>query len=82
MPLRHSDLTFEEKEFVARATIGIWNMGQSKIKPVSIYGDGSASPNGEKFAAVLEGASYRVVFDFGKGQCYHTAVQLPVSIGG
>lgn len=82
MPLSHSDLTFEQKEFVARATVGIWNLGQSEIKPISILGDGSASPNGEKFAAVLEGASYRCVFDFGTGLCYHTAVQLPIPIGG
>ena len=43
-----------------------------------VLGDGSASPNGEKFAAIRLGHSWNVCFDFNTGSCYHTAVQLPV----
>lgn len=78
MPVSFEALQASEKAFVERVCEGLWNSFMAELQPLAIYGDGSASPNGEKFAAVLEGASVRVVFDFNKGYCYHTAVQLPV----
>lgn len=75
MALSYTDLSPAERNFSARVEMdlrGNWDDAQ-----VSIIGDGSASPEGYKFAAVREGNSWRVIFDFNRGQCYETAVQLP-----
>jgi hypothetical protein len=75
MSLSFSALSASESEFVIRVCDHLHaNYDEAQV---SIYGDGSASPNGEKFAATREGASWRVCFDFNRGACYHTAVQLP-----
>lgn len=72
------DLTASEQEFVERVCEGLWNQFLDPAVE-SVYGDGSASPNGEKFAATLQGASVLVYFDFSKGFVYKTAIQLPVA---
>lgn len=76
MPLSLSDLTVLQADFVSRVCGDLNRNHDPAIE--SILGDGSASPNGEKFAAVRLGHSWNVCFDFGTGACYHTAVQLPV----
>jgi len=43
-----------------------------------VLGDGSESPNGERFAAKRLGYSWEVVFNFPETQtAYDTSVQLP-----
>jgi hypothetical protein len=76
MALSFSALTASQIEFVSRVCADL----NRNIDPaaVAVYGDGSCSPNGEKFAAERLGHSWNVCFDFGTGDCYHTAVQLPV----
>lgn len=73
--LNHSDLTAAQKEFIDRVCESLatnFDPGQ-----VAVYGDGSASPHGEKYAATRQGAQWNLVFDFSIGACYHTAVYLP-----
>lgn len=76
MPLSLSDLTASQLDFVSRVCGDLNRNADPAIE--SVIGDGSCSPNGEKFAAVLLGHSWNVCFDFNTGKCYHTAVQLPV----
>lgn len=76
MALSFSDLTASQVQFVERVCSDLnRNFDPAQI---AVYGDGSCSPNGEKFAAERLGHSWNVVFDFGSGTCYHTHVQLPV----
>lgn len=75
--LKFAQLNQKQRDFVYRVCEGIRRLSDDPAI-LSVYGDGSASPNGEKFAAVREGASFRCVFDFNIGRCYHTSVQLPV----
>lgn len=74
MPLSFPDLTPSQKIFTTRVCADL----QKNVDPaqLAVYGDGSCSPNGEKFAAVRQGCSWMVVFDFGTGQVFETAVQL------
>lgn len=76
MALSFNSLTASQIEFVSRVCADL----NRNIDPaqVAVYGNGSCSPNGEKFAAERLGHSWNVVFDFGGGDCYHTHVQLPV----
>jgi len=74
--LRFAELNQSQKDFVFRVCEGLLAHANDAAV-ISVHGDGSASPKGEKFAAVREGASFRVVFDFNIGRCYQTAVQLP-----
>ena len=76
MSLSFTHLTASQKDFVARVCARL--SGNFDPAVVAVYGDGSASPNGEKFAAERLGYSFNVVFDFNTGSCYHTAAQLPV----
>jgi hypothetical protein len=76
MPLSFSDLTEAQIGFVARVSADLNKNDDPAV--VSVYGDGSCSPNGEKFAATRLGHSWDVCFDFNTGACYRTAVQLPV----
>lgn len=76
MPLSFTDLTASQIDFVTRVCADLQRNADPAIE--SVIGDGSASPKGEKFAAVLLGHSWNVCFDFNTGACYHTAVQLPV----
>lgn len=73
--LTYGDLLPAHKVFVDRVTCDLHK--NRDAAQIAVYGDGSASPAGEKFAAVRAGASWEVVFDFGTGRCFHTAVQLP-----
>lgn len=75
MSLRFDNLTASQKVFVIRVC-GDLNRNHDAAQ-IAVIGDGSASPNGEKFAAERAGNSWNVVFDFGTGRCFHTAVQLP-----
>jgi hypothetical protein len=69
-------LSASQLSFVERVSTNLWaNRDEAQI---AVYGDGSVSPNGEKFAAERLGHSWNVVFDFGTGECFHTHVQLPV----
>lgn len=71
-----SALTASQAAFVERVSAGLWaNRDEAQI---ACYGDGSVSPNGEKFAAERLGHSWNVIFDFGTGSCFQTHVQLPV----
>jgi hypothetical protein len=71
-----SALTASQSSFVERVSAALWaNRDEAQI---AVYGDGSASPNGEKFAAERLGHCWNVVFDFGTGVCFQTHVQLPV----
>lgn len=74
--LAHSDLTAEQREFVSRVDAGL----KASADPAMAFvlGDGSASPNGEKFVAELLGHSFNLTFDFGVGRLYRTSCQLPV----
>lgn len=74
--LSHSDLTAAQRDFVSRVDAGL----KASADPAMLHvlGDGTASPNGEKFIATLLGHSFEVVFDFGVGRLYRTACQLPV----
>lgn len=69
-------LTASQRAFVCRVS-GDLNANRDAAQ-VAVYGDGSRSSNGEKFAATRLGNSWEVVFDFGTGCNYHTAVQLPI----
>ena len=75
MPLSFTELTVPQVDFVVRVCGDL----QKNIDPaqLAVMGDGSCSPNGEKFAAVREGCSWKTVFDFGTGKVFETAVQLP-----
>lgn len=81
MPLSFVDLSPSQKLFVTRVCADL----QKNIDPAQlvIMGDGSASPNGEKFVAQRIGCSWTCIFDFGpgaligEGGCYETSVQLP-----
>lgn len=76
MALSFSALTASQAHFVERVCSDLnRNFDPAQI---AVYGDGSCSPNGEKFAAERLGHSWNLVFDFNIGNCYHTAVQLPV----
>lgn len=69
-------LTASQISFVERVSAALHaNRDEAQI---AVYGDGSASSKGEKFAAERLGHSWNVVFDFGTGECFHTHVQLPV----
>jgi hypothetical protein len=71
-----SALTASQLSFVERVSADLHaNRDEAQI---AVYGDGSASPAGEKFAAERLGHSWNVIFDFGTGTCFHTHVQLPV----
>jgi hypothetical protein len=74
-----SSLSPSQKSFVSKVCEGIQTAGADEAA-VAIYGDGSESPNGEKFAAFRLGLSFQVCFDFNEGQTYWTAVQLPVNL--
>jgi hypothetical protein len=68
-------LTASQASFVDRVCAHLHaNRDEAQI---AVYGDGSASPNGEKFAAERLSCSWKVVFDFGTGRCFETHVQLP-----
>lgn len=71
MALSFSSLSASQVSFVVRVCEDL----QANIDPaqVGVHGD----KDGIRFAAVREGASWCVCFDFGGGDCYHTAVQLP-----
>lgn len=71
-----SDLTPSQISFVERVSADLWR--NRDAAQVGVYGDGSASPNGEKFAAERLGHSWNVIFDFGTGACFQTHIQLPV----
>lgn len=75
MSLSFTELTASQISFLDRVTRDL-NRNHDPAQ-IAVYGDGTASPEGYKFAAVREGASWRCVFDFNIGRCYHTAVQLP-----
>lgn len=73
--LKFSQTTQAQKNFIYRVCSDLnRNFDQDQV---AVYGDGSESPNGEKFAAERRGDSWRVVFDFGIGRNYHTTVDLP-----
>ena len=75
MPMSFTELTSSQIDFVVRVNGGLAaNLDPAQL---AVYGDGSASPNGEKFAAVRQDCSWLVVFDFGTGKCFEIAVQLP-----
>lgn len=71
-----SALSALELAFVERVSADLW--ANRDAAQVAVYGDGSRSPNGEKFAAERLGNSWNVIFDFGTGSCFQTHVQLPV----
>jgi hypothetical protein len=77
MSVSFDQLSACEQEFVQRVCDGLWNQFLDPAV-LYVYGDGSASPNGEKFAAALQGAQVLAYFDFNKGFVYKTAIQLPV----
>jgi hypothetical protein len=76
MHCNFSLLTAPQADFVTRVCEHLRvNFDEAQI---AVYGDGSASPNGEKFAATRIGhAAWNIVFDFGTSECFHTHVQLP-----
>lgn len=71
-----SSLSASQSEFVNRVCADLYK--NRDAAQVGVYGDGSFSPNGEKFAAERLGHSWNVIFDFGTGECFQTHVQLPV----
>lgn len=71
-----SSLSALQLAFVERVCADLWR--NRDAAQVAVYGDGSASPNNEKFAAERLGHSWNVIFDFGMGECFQTHVQLPV----
>lgn len=73
--LKFSQTTQAQKDFIFRVCASL-NRNFDAMQ-VAVYGDGSASPAGEKFAAERQDNSWRVVFDFGIGRNYHTTVDLP-----
>lgn len=81
MAISFEELGESEQEFVQRVCDGLWNQYMSEPQPLAVYGDGSASPNGEKFAASLHGSQVLAYFDFNKGFVFKTAIQLPVAEG-
>lgn len=70
-----SNLTAAEQTFALRVQSDLYN--NRDAAQVAVYGDETSIPEGWRFAAAREGASWRVCFDFRKGYCYNTAVQLP-----
>lgn len=75
--LSHRDLSPAQKEFVSRVDAGLKASADPAM--LFVYGDGTQSPNGEKFVAELLGHSFNVTFDFGVGKLYRTSCQLPVN---
>lgn len=75
--LAYADLTADQRAFVSRVDAGL----KASADPAMafVYGDGTASPNGEKFVAELLGHSFNVTFDFNVGRLYRTSCQLPVN---
>lgn len=69
-------LTAPQLAFVKRVSADLW--ANRDAAQIAVYGDGSASPHNEKFAAERLGHSWNVIFDFGTGSCFQTHVQLPV----
>lgn len=81
MAVAYDDLSPSEKAFVDRVSDGLRNAAKDKAV-LNVYGDGTslnATPRGAKFASVFTPSSITVVFDFNKGWCFHTAIQLPVN---
>lgn len=74
--LSFEDLTTAQRDFVAKVDAGLKRSADPAM--AHVYGDGTASPNGEKFVAELLGHSFNVTFDFGVGRLYRTSCQLPV----
>ena len=71
-----STLNPAQLAFVERVCLDLWRNRDPAV--LAVYGDGTASPNGEKFAAERLSCSWNVVFDFGTGTCFQTHIQLPV----
>lgn len=69
-------LTASQLQFVERVSADLHR--NRDVAAIAVYGDGSCSPAGEKFAAERLGHSWNVIFDFGTGSCFQTHVQLPV----
>ncbi len=72
-------LSASEKAFVNEVCASL-NANRDPAQ-IAVYGDGSASPNGERFAAKRESGwlSWEVVFNFpASGRAYATDVQLPI----
>lgn len=61
--------TVAQREFAARVIDGTRRLFEDTAV-VSSYGDGSESPNGERYAAVRDDDVIRIVFDFREGRCY------------
>ncbi len=71
-----SALSALQLSFVKRVCADLW--ANRDAAQIAVYGDGTASPNNEKFAAERLSCSWNVIFDFGTGECFQTHVQLPV----
>lgn len=74
--LSFEDLTSAQRDFVSKVDQGLKRSADPAM--AFVYGDGTASPHGEKFVAELLGHSFNVIFDFGVGKLYRTSCQLPV----
>lgn len=73
-----SSLSASEKAFVSAVCASL--RSNHNAAQVVVLGDGSASPNGERFAAKRLGHSWEVVFNFLETNvAYATDVQLPTS---
>lgn len=76
LSLAFADLSTAQQAFVCEVLKGLSRHNADDLVS-AVYGDGSASPHGEKFAAARGADAWRVVFDFGTGRCHHASLVIP-----